>query len=77
LKIQKEKFEITISNQGSSPKKLPMYELAFAPTNMAVLYLSLCPPLHFETVSQLCFEVVAAIFRLRKLLKFNIPFLPR
>ena len=29
------------------------------------------PPLHFVGVSELCFDVVAAIFRLRKLLEFN------
>ena len=34
----------------------------------------LSPPLPLETVSQLGFEVVAASFSLRKLLKFNISF---
>ena len=29
------------------------------------------PPLRYEGVSQLCFDFVAAIFRLRKLLEFN------
>jgi hypothetical protein len=39
---------------------------------IAIFYLSpFCPPLHEEDVSQSCFDFVAAIFRLRKLLEFN------
>ncbi len=38
---------------------------------MIVNFTPLIPLYIFEAVSQLCFEFVAAIFRLRKLLEFN------
>ena len=58
------------------------WENLFAPDTMVTLFAarqSIIPhplnsSLHCEGVSQLCFDFVAAIFRLRKLLEFNNPF---
>ena len=60
-------------NFGSSPGELQINKLMLSKETKGPLFLPLplFPPLHFEGVSQSCFDFVAAIFRLRKLLEFN------